>query len=93
MEENTTGKDILDFTEIRVMLQENCLKLFKESVNKHDDDFIIWLACSSSKDDKGRSRMTSEGARPRQGTISNLSLSKGSRSGSFLTGPVKSESL
>ena len=93
VEENRTGKDIFDFTEIRVMLQENCFKLFKESVDKHEDNFIIKLAGSSSKGGKGRSHTTAKGARPRQGTISNLSLSKGSRSGSFLTGPVKSESL
>ena len=79
VEENTTGKDILDFTEIRVMLQENCFKLFKESVDKHEDDFIIKLAGSSSKGGKGRSHMTAEGARPRQGTISKISLSNRKR--------------
>ena len=78
VEENTTGKDILDFTEFRVMLQENCFKLFQESVDKYEDEFIIKLAGSSRKGGKGRSHMTDEGAHPRQGTISKPSLSKGS---------------
>ena len=49
VEENMIGKDILDFTEIQVMLQENYFKLFKESVDKHEDDVIIKLAGSSSQ--------------------------------------------
>ena len=49
VEESRTGKDIFDFTEIRVMLQGKCFKLFKESVDKREDNFIIKLVGSSSK--------------------------------------------
>ena len=89
VEKYTTGNNIIDFTEFQVMLQENVFKLFQELVDKYEDDFIIKLVGSSSKGGKGRSPMTAGGARPSQGTISEPSLSKGRRSGSFLTSPVK----
>ena len=91
VEKYTTGNNIIDFTEFQVMLQENVFKLFQELVDKYEDDFIIKLVGSSSKGGKGRSYMTAEGARPRQGSISKLSLSKGSSSRNFLLSPVKKE--
>ena len=92
MEDYRTGKEILDFNEFRVMFQENSFQLFKASVEKNVDDFIIKLAGSSSKGGKGRSHMTAKGGRSRQTMISKPSLStpnKGRGSGSFLTSPVK----
>ena len=54
VEESRTGKDIFDFTEVRVMLQGKCFKLFKESVDKHEDNVsLIWQAVAAKGTKEG----------------------------------------